>query len=127
MLIIAIIGEDPITAKCALGELNCHQTPCGKSKVNTSLCISKNYQRTYIEDSFSIFYQVRSVVLHIEAPSPKKPTTPNKIGDGLKSTHIKLWKEYLFLQYEKMSDFILLPSQSNTSLKGKTNPLTNCY
>ena len=32
--IIAINGEDPITSQGVLDEINCHQTPCGRSKFN---------------------------------------------------------------------------------------------
>ena len=35
--IIAINGEDPITAQGVLDELNCHQTPRGKSNIKISL------------------------------------------------------------------------------------------
>ena len=76
MWVISINGEEPITYKVALDELNQHKTPRGNSKVNISLCRRKRYQRTYIEEIHSIFDQVRPVVLHIEVhlqeQSPKE-------------------------------------------------------
>ena len=48
-LIVTINGEEPITSQGALDEINCHQTPCGKSNINISLCRSKSYQRTDLE------------------------------------------------------------------------------
>ena len=53
--IVHINGEDPITDQGALYELNCHQNPCGKSKVKISLCIIKSYQRTDLEEICSRF------------------------------------------------------------------------
>ena len=47
--IIAINGEDIIAAQGALDELNLHQTPHGKSKINNSLCRRNTYQRTDLE------------------------------------------------------------------------------
>ena len=44
--IISINGEDPITAQDAFDELNHHQNPREKYKVNIRLCRSKSYQRT---------------------------------------------------------------------------------
>ena len=84
MWIVAINGEEPITAQGALDEINSHQTPRGKSKVNISLFRRKIYQRTDLEEICSIFDQVRPVVLHIEAHLTKKPLTPRNIGEGLK-------------------------------------------
>ena len=47
--IIDINAEEPITDKCALDELNQHQTPFGKSKANMSISKSKSYHRTDLE------------------------------------------------------------------------------
>ena len=103
MWIVAINGEYPITAKGVPDELNCHQTPRGKSNINISLCIRKSYQRKYLEEILSRFYQVRPVVSHLEVFLPKKPPTPNNIGDALGGLQRKLWKEALFVQYSLSS------------------------
>ena len=50
MWIIAINGEEPITDKGALDELNSNQTPRGKSKIKISLCRRKSYQITDVEE-----------------------------------------------------------------------------
>ena len=76
MWIIYINGEEPITDKGALDELNRHQTTRGKSKVDISLRRRNRYQRTDLEEIFSIFDQVRYVVSHLEVRLPKKPSTP---------------------------------------------------
>ena len=47
--IVAINGEEPITAQGVLDELNHHQTPRGKSNIKIRLCRRKNYQSTYLE------------------------------------------------------------------------------
>ena len=80
MWIIAINGEEHITAQGDLDEINQHQTPRQKSNVKISICIRKRYQRTYLEYIRSIFDQVRPVVSHIEVRLPEKHLTPNKIG-----------------------------------------------
>ena len=48
--IISINGENSIRSQGALDELKCNQTKCGKSKVKISICRSKNYPSTYIEE-----------------------------------------------------------------------------
>ena len=101
MWIVAINGEEPIAAQGVLAELTCHQTLQGKSKIKISLCRRKSYQRTYLEEIRSIFDQVRPVVSHIEVRLPKKPPTPNNIGDALGGPQRKFWKEALFVQYDK--------------------------
>ena len=63
--IVAINEGVPITFQGTLDELNCHQTPHGKSKVNISLYIMKIYQRTDLEEIRYIFDQVIPVVSHI--------------------------------------------------------------
>ena len=83
MCTIAINGEDPIAPQGALEEINHHQTTHEKYKVNISLCRRKKYQRTYIEEVHSIYYQVRTVVSHLEVRLPEKKTTPNNIGEDL--------------------------------------------
>ena len=119
MWIIAINGEGIIAAQGALGEFNCHQTTRGKPKINISLCRINIYQRTYLEEICYRFYQVRPVVLHLEGHLPKKPLTPKNIGEVIKGTHQQLWKEALFVKYDKkkISDFFRLLYQSNNSLK----------
>ena len=49
--IIAINGEEPITYKCALDELNYHQTLLGKSKAKISLCGRKDTRRHVLKRS----------------------------------------------------------------------------
>ena len=41
------------------------------------------------------------MVSHIEFCLPKKPPTPKNIGEGLKGSQRKLWKEALLVQYDK--------------------------
>ena len=106
--IVAINGEEPITSQGELGEINFRQTPCGKSKVNISLCRRKSYHRTDLEDICSIFDQVRPVVSHIEVRLPEETPTPNNIGEYLKVPHRQFRKEDLFVQYEKNKDVSLL-------------------
>ena len=110
MWIVAINGEEPITAQGVLDELNCHQTQQGKSKIKISLCIKKSYQRTDREEILSKFDQVRPVVSHIEVCLPKKPPTPKNIGEYFGGTQKQLWKEALFVQYEKNKNVSLLSS-----------------
>ena len=87
--IVAIIGEEPITDQGVLDEINCHQTPRGKSNIKISLCIRKIYQRTYLEEIRSRFDQIRPVISHLEFSLPKKPPTPKNIGDALGVPQIK--------------------------------------
>ena len=84
MWIIAINGEDPIISLGALYELNHHQNPRGKSKVNISLCRRKIYERIDLEEIRSIFDQVRPAVSHIAVHLPEKSLTQNNIFGGLK-------------------------------------------
>ena len=62
MCIVAINGEEPITAQVELDEVNIHQSTRGKSKVNISLCRRKSYHRSDLEDICSRFDQVIPVV-----------------------------------------------------------------
>ena len=78
--IIAINGEEPITAQVEFNELNHHQTPRGKFKVNIIPCKRNIYQRTYIEDICYRYDQVRPEVSHLEVSLPKKLPTPKNIG-----------------------------------------------
>ena len=48
------------------------------------------------------------MVSHIEGRFPKKPTTTNNIGEGLKVPQRKFWKEYLFVQYDENKNVCLL-------------------
>ena len=99
--IIDINGEEYITYQGVLDELNFHQYPQGKSKINISLCIRKSYQRTYPEEIRSRFDQVRPVVSNLEFRLPNKPPTPNNIGEGLSGPQRQLYKETPFVQYYK--------------------------
>ena len=45
---------------------------------------------------------------HLEVGIPKKPPTPKNIGEGLKGSQRQLWKEFLFVQYDKNQNVILL-------------------
>ena len=119
MWIVAINEKYPITDQGALNELNRHQTPRVKSKVNISLCRRKSYQRTGLEYIRSRFDQVRYVVSHIEVHLPEKKITPKNIGEGLKVPHRQSWKDFLSVQYDKktISALFFLPYQSNPSLK----------
>ena len=69
--IIDINGEKPITAQGVLDELNYHQNPRGKPKVNISLCIRRIYHRKDLEELCSRFYQARPLVSHLEVCIPK--------------------------------------------------------
>ena len=68
--IIAINGEEPITAQGVLDEINHHQSTHGKSKVKISLFRRKIYQRTDFEEIHSRFDQIRPVVSHIKVFLP---------------------------------------------------------
>ena len=104
----AIYEEEPIKYQYVLDGINIHQTPRGKSKVNITLCRRKSYQKTDIEDLFSIFDQVRPVDSHLDVRLPKKLTTPKSISKGSKVPQRKLNKEALFVQYDKNKNVSLL-------------------
>ena len=57
--------EEPFTTQGDFDELNRHQTPRGKSKVNISIRRWKSYQRTDFEDIRSRSDQVRPVVSNL--------------------------------------------------------------
>ena len=99
--IIAIKGEEPITAQGSLDKINCHKTPRVESNVNISLWKKKSYQRTYIEEICSKLDQVRPVAPNIEVCIPKKTLTPNDIGVDLKGSQRKFLKEYLFVEHKR--------------------------
>ena len=118
MWIVDINGEERTIAQGTLKELNRHQNPRVKSKLNISIWRSKSYHRVYLEYIRSIFDQVRPIASYLEVHIPEKPLAPKNIGEGLKGPQIQFWKEDVFLKYDKkkMSSFIQLPYQSNTSL-----------
>ena len=90
--IIAIDGEDPVTDQGVLDELNSHQIPCRKPKINISLCRRKIFQRTYLEYIRSRFYQIRPVVWHLEVCLPNRSPTPKNIGEVSKVPQRKFCK-----------------------------------
>ena len=47
------------------------------------------------------------MVSHIEVSLPDKPCIPNNIGETLKGRQRQLWKEALFVQYDKSKIFSL--------------------
>ena len=66
---------------------------------------------TYLEQIWSKFDQVIPVVSYIEVSLPEKPITPNNIGEAIQGPHKRIWKESLFVKYEKnkYSTFFRLP------------------
>ena len=82
--IISMSGEEPITSQGTLDEINLHQTPHGKYKVNISLCRSNIYHRKDLEEVRYIFYQVIPLVSHLEVRLPDNPLIPKNIVEGLK-------------------------------------------
>ena len=99
--IISINGEETITTQGTLDELHHYHTQCGKCKVNISLCRSRIYQRTDIEEIRPIFDQVIPVVSHLEVCLSEKHLTPKNIGEDIKGPQRQFWKEALCVQYEK--------------------------
>ena len=69
-----------------------------KFKVNVRLCKRKIYQHTDIKEFWSIFYQIRPVVSHIEVCLQESTNTPNTIGEAFKVTERQFWKETLFVK-----------------------------
>ena len=108
MWIIYINGEESIAAQGALDEINCHQTPRIESKVKIRPCRRTSYQRTDLEEICSIFDQVISVVAYLEFCLPDKPSTPKNTGEFFWCPQRKLWKEALFVKYNKNKCFSLL-------------------
>ena len=108
MGIIYINGEESITSQGSLDKINHHQTPRRKSKVNISLWRRKSYQIIDLEEIYSRFYQVRSVVSHLSVCLPKKPPTPNNIGKALIIPQRQLQKEVLFVKYDKNKNVSLI-------------------
>ena len=76
---VAINGEEPITEKGALNEIQSYYTQYGESSININLCRRKSYQGKDLEEIRSIFDQVKSVVLHLEVSLPKNPLTPKTL------------------------------------------------
>ena len=124
MWIIYINGEEPITYKGAIDEINRYQTPRGKSKVNISICRRKSYQRIDIEDTRSIFDKVRPIVSHLEVNLPKETSIKNNISEGLKFSQRQWRKEDLFVKYDKNKNMSLL--QDTTPIKPLPEGKTIC-
>ena len=112
MWIVDINGEYTITAQGALDELNCHQNPRVKYKVNIGICRRKSYYRTDLEEIRSRFDQFRPVVSHPGVHIQKKYTTSKNIGEGFKGPQRQFWEKASFLQYDtkKFSAFFRIPS-----------------
>ena len=100
--------SQPITNQGVPDELMCHQTPRGNSKINISLFRRKIYQMRDLEDISSILDQFRPEVQHLEVRLPKKPPTPNNICESLSGPQRNLWKEVLFVQYNKNKNVSLI-------------------
>ena len=111
MWFISINVEEPITAQGEFDEINSHQNPHGKSKINISLCIRNIYQRTDLEDICPIFYLSRPVFSNLELCLPEKPISPKNIGEALKCHRRPFCKEYLFcnMTRTKMSALFWTP------------------
>ena len=108
MFIIDINGDNTITSQGTLDELNSHQTPRGKFKVNISLYRSNIYQITDLEYICFIFDQVIPVFPHLEVHLPYRPINPKNIGEALKGTQRQFQKEVLFVKYDKNKNVSLL-------------------
>ena len=86
MWIIAINGEETITAQGVNDKLNYHQNLHGESKVDIILFRRKRYYRTDLEDICYVFNKVKPVVSHVKIRLPKKPLTPKNICECLKDS-----------------------------------------
>ena len=53
------------------------------------------------------------MVSNIEVRIPKKPPTPNNIGEDLSSPQRQFWKESLFVQYDKNKNPSLKENKSS--------------
>ena len=106
--IVSINGKEPNAEQGALDELQGHQTQRGKYKFNISLYRSKRYQRTDLEEIWSIFDQLRPLVSHLEVILPEKPLTPKNIGEDIKGPQTQLRKEDLSVQYRKNKNINLI-------------------
>ena len=80
---------------------------------------SEYLQYLFSGRDFSRFDQVRPMVSHLEVRLPKKPPTPNNIGEGLKVPQRNSGKKFYLCNMTrlKISAFFWLTSQSNTSIK----------
>ena len=67
----------------------------------------ERYQRIYIEETWSIFDQYRSVISHPEVRLTNKPLIKKNIGEALKVPQRQLWQEDLFLKYYKNKNISL--------------------
>ena len=106
--IISMSGEEPITSQSDLDEINRHQNPHGKSKVDISLFGRKSYQITYLKDIQYIFDQARPVVSHPEFCLPEKSPTPNNISEVLNFPQRYFWREASFVKYDKNKSFSIV-------------------
>ena len=84
--------KDPITSQSDLDEINRHQNPHGKSKVDISLFGRKSYQITYLKDIQYIFNQARPVLSHPEVCLSEKSSTPNNISEVLNFPQRYFWR-----------------------------------
>ena len=78
--------------KGVLDELNLHQNPRGKSKIKINLRRRKIYQIKYLKDIINPKYYLEEYFNIAQSKYPQR----------------KLWKESLFVQYEKNQDIRLL-------------------
>ena len=114
MWIISINGEEPITETIALDKLQRYWNQWIKSKVNISLCQSKSYQWTDLEELQSRFDQILSVVLNIEVCLPENPLTPITLEMLLRAFRVdsgkKLYFKNMIINIKTLSDTILVKS-----------------
>ena len=77
----------------------------------------KIYPRTFIEELWSRFDQIRPVVFHFEVQIHEKPLTPKNIGKALKGPHRQFSKHIYFSSMGRtiISTLFWLPYQPNTS------------
>ena len=97
-----------ITAQDVIDELQRYHNLRVKYKVNISICRTKSYQRTYLEEIWYIFDEFISVVSRIEVCLSEIPLTPNNIDEYLKFPQRQFCKEVLFVQYNKNKNVSLL-------------------
>ena len=116
--IIAINGDKTVITKGLIDEIQRYHTQHSNKKLNIRLCSRNSYQCTDIEELWSIFDQIRPVVSHLEVNLPEKPKVHNKIGETIKVSQSKLWKETLFVQYNKNKGF-------QTSLSSQNHQILN--
>ena len=61
----------------------------------------KSYQRTDLEEIWSIFHQIIVVVSHIVFRIPDNPLPPKNIRYYVQVPQRQFWGEDLFLKYDK--------------------------